>query len=353
MRKRFIERVEALQTTQTGFTLLELLVAIMILSILVATASNYYFHQRRKAWVAQVHSSLRHMAGAENHFLYGEGAAAYTKDLDDLYFAGYRWDTGSVIPYVALATNTTFCVQVHSAHDPSIVWHFSSEVGRVQEGSARPAECGDPDGLGTYIAGAPPASAARDGQLSSLAMGGSGTSVAATDDESQAGRTGDGDSEEGSDDGSSTDGSGWDSDDWGSGAGTGLSVGMSGDTSSSGGSTGGFGTSDTTSGTDADPNTPSGTTPTCSGGTTGGSSGTSNHPSGTDRDVENGGSGDQGSSDSDPDGDENDGADKPGETGGANTGDQDGNNGSGNDTDFEDDNEGPDRNGTGTPGTSC
>ena len=43
----------------------------------------------------------------------------------------------------------------------------------------------------------------------------------------------------------------------------------------------------------------------------------------------------------------------PGADGGANSGDQDGNNGSGNDRDFEDDNRGPDRDGTGTPGTSC
>lgn len=347
MRKRFLERLETLRTMQTGITLIELLVAIMIISILAAVATNYYYHQRRKAWVAQVHSSLRHMVEAENNFLYGLGAPAYSADLDDLYASGYRWGTDSVIPYVALATNTTFCIQVHSAYDPSIVWHFSSDIGRPQQGPATPMDCGDPEGFGAYLSGPPDATYGRDGQLSSLAGGGggNGTTIVADGEGSSSGREGDGFS----DDPVTGDGSSYDSDEWGD-SGTGVSVGTSG---TSTGSIGGFGTSDTTSGTDADPDTVGTTTPTCDGGTTGGSSGVSNHPSGKDRDTESGGSGTQGDSRSDPDGDENGGADKPGEDGGANTGDQDGNNGSGNDTDFEDDNQGPDQDGTGTPGTNC
>ena len=130
VKKRFDERLHGPRSTEQGFTLLELLVTMTILSILLATASQYYLHQRRKAWDAQVRSSVRHMAGAQNNFLYGEGAPSYTEDLDDLYLVGYRWSDRSVLPYVALATNQTFCIQVHSAHDPTIVWHFSSEVGR-------------------------------------------------------------------------------------------------------------------------------------------------------------------------------------------------------------------------------
>lgn len=319
MKKRFLERLDSLRTMQTGFTLLELLVALMVISILAAVATNYYYHQRRKAWVAQVHSSLRHMVEAENNFLYGLGAPAYSADLDDLYASGYRWGTDSVIPYVALATNTTFCIQVHSAYDPSIVWHFSSEVGRQQEGPATPMDCGDTEVLGTYLSGAPHPSAGRDGRLSDLITGADGSTVASFDT-STSGRTGEGDSGTGSSNGSTS----------GTQAGTDDAD-----------------TSDATNGTNNEGNAQSG----CDGGTTGDSSGVSNHPSGKDRSEDNGTT--QGKSDADPDGDENGGADKPGEGGGANSGDQDGNNGSGNDTDFEDDNRGPDRDGTGHPGRNC
>ena len=357
VRKRFEGRLEELRAAQQGFTLLELLVGVVIISILLATASQYYFHQRRKGWVAQVRASVRHMAGAQNYFVFAEGAPAFTRDLDDLYLVGYRWDEGSVRPYVALATNQSYCLQVHSANDPTIVWHFSSNVGYPQEGPASPSDCGDPEVLGTYIAGLPPETAGRDGDPSTLA---SGSTTLAYDPSIGAGGPRDGESSEeegefgGPGTGSSTGGDGDPSDEGATGT----------DPVSTTGSTPGYGTTDPTSGTVPNPTTTGSTTPpgstsgsstteSCDGGTAGGSSTGSNHPSGQDRDTENGGSGTQGDSGSDPDGDDNGGSDKPGDGGGANSGDQDGNNGSGNDTDFEDDNRGPDRDGSSTPGTGC
>ena len=343
VRKRFVDRLQQLRATQHGFTLLELLIGIVIVSILAAVATQYFLHQRRKGWVAQVRASTRHMAGAQNYFIFGEGASGFTNDLDDLYMVGYRWDDFSVRPYVALATNQTYCVQVHSAHDPSIVWHFSSNTGYPQEGPATPSGCGDPEVLGTYIAGLPPASAGRDGVP--------GGTVASTDGP---GCTGSG-SGTLPGDGTGTGGTGG----TGAGGSTGttepgtVSSGDPGGTSDPGseGSAGTGGSGDTTgSGTGTGTNGGSGA---CHGGTGGGGSSGSNHPSGKDRDNENGGSGSQGKSGSDPDGDENGGSDKPGQGGGASSGDQDGNNGSGNDTDFEDDNRGPDRDGSSTPGSSC
>jgi prepilin-type N-terminal cleavage/methylation domain-containing protein len=355
VRKRFVDRLHELRATQHGFTLLELLIGVVIVSILAAVATQYFLHQRRKGWVAQVRASTRHMAGAQNYFVFDGGATGFTNDLDDLYLVGYRWDDLSVRPYVALATNQTYCVQVHSAHDPTIVWHFSSNTGYPQEGPATPSDCGDPEALGTYIAGLPPASAGRDGVPSGLGEGGT---VASAD---PSGGTGSG-SETPGGDGST---------------GTGTGTGTTGGTGSTGGTTGTGGTGGTTDpgtggsthtggsgGTDPGSDGSGGTTGStgtgtnggsgsCDGGTGGGGSSGSNHPSGKDRDTENGGSGSQGSSGSDPDGDENGGSDQPGQGGGANQGDQDGNNGSGNDTDFEDDNRGPDRDGSGTPGSGC
>ena len=348
MKKRFAGRLEASRSIEQGFTLLELLVSMVILSILVATASQFYLQHRRKAWEAQVRSSIRHMAGAENYFMFAEGAPAFTRDLDDLYLVGYRWNDGSVRPYVALATNQTFCVQVHSAHDPSIVWHFSSEIGRPQPGPATPRDCGDPDVLGTYIAGLPPETAGRDGRPSVLSDGYSTASTSGTDGSYPDGESSVEEGEFGPGSGTTADGAGS-----GTGDGTGESTTVVEATPAFGTEVGTSG-SNTTDGSGSSGGSASGSTSGCTGGGSGsGSTSGTNHPSGHDRDSESGGSGDQGASDSDPDGDENDGADKPGEDGGADTGDQDGNNGSGNDSDFEDDNEGPDRDGTPVPGTSC
>ena len=373
MKKRLLERLEALRSVEHGFTLMELLVAMVVLSILMATASQYYLQHRRKAWEAQVRASVRNMAGAQNHFVYTEGGSTFTHDLDDLYFTGYRWNDRSLRPYVALATTQTFCIQVSSANDPSIVWHFSSDIGHPQPGPATPTDCGDPEVLGLYIAGLPSEDVGRDGQLSgggvgtgewvaSLPPGSSSSSSPDGESSIEEGEFGPGGSGTGTGD-PGTGGSGTGTGDTGSG-GTGTGTGEGGTTT---GSTPGYGTTDPTSGT-----VPGDTTGGSSGGTTGGTTGGgsstegcsgggtgsgsttgNNHPSGKDRSSEDDGSGSQGSSGSDPDGDENGGADKPGEDGGANTGDQDGNNGSGNDTDFEDDNRGPDRDGTPTPGSTC
>lgn len=317
-----------MRATQHGFTLIELLVGLAIVSILAATATQYFLHHRRKGWDAQTRASTRHMAGAQNYFVFADGAPAFTDDLDDLYLVGYRWDDSSVRPHVALATRETYCVQVSSVNDPSIVWHFSSTVGYPQAGPATPADCGDPEVLGTYIAGLPPAGG-RDGIPGDHS---SGTPVAST-----GGTHGDGEEASSGEPGGLDDAT---------------------DATTTTGSVPGYGTSDPTSGTvpegTGDTETPS-TTPSgsCDGGTQGGDGSGSNHPSGKDRDTEQGNSGSQGSSGSDPDGDENGGSDKPGRGGGADSGDQDGNNGSGNDSDFEDDNRGPDRDDSSTPGSDC
>ena len=336
VRKRFAGFVDELEARQQGFTLLELLVGMLIISILVATASHYFLQQRRKGWDAQVRAVVRNMAGSENNFVYTDGAPAYTEDLDDLYLIGFRWDEQSVRPFVALATTETFCIQAHSIHDPDIVWHFSSSVGRPLPGPATPSDCGDPEVLGSYIAGMPSETYGRDGVLSTAAAG-----VDPNSTDGGAGR-------EGSPSVGVIGGS--------SGSSSGSSDGTGGTAFGSESSgeyvTGGTDGSGTTDGTGT--GTTGGTTSGCDGtGTESGSTTGTNHPSDKDRDTESGGSGNQGSSGSDPDGDENDGADKPDGTGGANTGDQDGNNGSGNDTDFEDDNRGPDYDGTPTPGTGC
>lgn len=321
---------------------------IAIFAILVAIATSYMYEQRRKAWVASVKSAARALAVAENSWVYGEGSGGsvtYTNDLDDLYYVGYRWDE-SVVPHVALATAGTFCAQVQSRNDDSIVWHFSSQVGYIQEGPATAGDCGDALGAGSY---AMPAQAARDGMTSTgvqvawdpasaggarqgspyAAPVGDGSSSATSAGSTTSGTTTSGTTTSG------TTGSGAS----GGGASAGGSGGDETGSGSAGGGNGASGNSDR-SGDDGDRNG-SGTASGGSGGTgTGGKAGSGGGGGTGGGGGKKAGCKKDGKNESDPDGDANGGADKPGGQGGEDKTDQDCNNGSGNDSDHEDDNNG-------------
>jgi prepilin-type N-terminal cleavage/methylation domain-containing protein len=145
MRKR-------LDRSEEGFTLIELIVAMLIIAILAAVGAQAFLAQRRKGWVAHVHSALRHMAAAENHHIYG-GGDGYTLDVAALVNTGFTFNDEYVEPLVLAADAGTFCIQMTSTRDPSIVWHFNSEVGKPQEGPGGPEECGLGSGDGTLVAG--------------------------------------------------------------------------------------------------------------------------------------------------------------------------------------------------------
>lgn len=304
-----LTRILKRREDESGFTLLELLVAIVIISILAGIASQYYYHQRRKGWNAQAKAAVRNMAASQNSHVYTGGAVAYSEDLDDLWYEGFRYNTKNVIPHVAVADTQSFCVQVNSGRDPSIVWHFSSNVGYPEEGPATAQSCGDATGTGTYVTSG---TGARDGVTST------GTQLASDDPGVPGvgvGRGGDGDGSVASNPGGSSSGgnSSGDGDDDGEDGGD-------GDPSTTGGSSSGGGGGPTDD--DDDETTTVGTTPSIGNG--GGSSTTT--PTGNNG---NGGGGNCPKS-PDPDGGVADHSDC--------------NAGSGNDTDGTDDN-----NGKGTP----
>ena len=339
---------------QEGFTLLELLVAIIIISILAVAATQVWFHQRRKAWVADVRATTRHMAEVENHYLYG-GAPAYTLELRDLKETGFRYSPG-VVPEVAAADRESFCVEVYSNHDTSIVWHFSSATGYPVEGPASAASCGLNPLL--FIA-------ASDGSGGST-QSGSGTTVASapagTSTNTAGGSSGSTTSNTGTSVAGATAGNP-------TGSGTGTSTGSTGTGGTpGGGASNGSGASTsggTTSGGSGNGTNQGGSGSGGQGGNGGGTSGTAGNPTsggsgngtgGTGTQAGNGngngnngggaGGGGNGHGDggcrqdrNDPDGNGNGGRDEIGGAGGRGT-DQDCNNGSGNDDDGEDDNNG-------------
>jgi type IV pilus assembly protein PilA len=115
-----------------GFTLIELLVVILIIAILAAIAIPVFLNQRKKGWTAQAQSALKNMATAEETILVengayqGDGAA----ELTNLQAQGFRYSTAEVTPDVVSANAAlSYCLKATSAHDSSIVWYYSSDVG--------------------------------------------------------------------------------------------------------------------------------------------------------------------------------------------------------------------------------
>lgn len=320
--------VEKFRSDQRGLTLIELLVTILIVAILSSAATSMFLHQRRKGWMAQVVSATKSLASVQEYWFNTAGTGGYTPNLDDLVDHGFNYSADDVAPDVVAASSRSFCLEVTSRHDASIVWHYDSSVGRPDDGPIN-ASCVDTV-LVANAANAPASSNNSSPSSSDAAEPGEGSAsrvdlssdVSSTGGET--GSSGSGSATEQATDRSTTSGGG-----------------SSGDSSSRKGSGGNGSKGSTTgSGASSDPCDPvDGTSEKGDGDA---------HPSGRDRSTESGGSGDQGGSESDPDGDANGGSDKPDGSGGADGSDQDGNNGSGNDSDFEDDNRGPDGSGGGS-----
>ena len=323
------QRFRNIWVQQRGFTLAELLVTILIISILAVAAHGYFLQQRRKGWMAQVVAATKHLASVQEFWVNTAGSSGYTMSLNNLVQSGFNFAPDDVVPTIVAADSDQFCLEVVSQHDPTIVWHYNSSEGFPKQGGAGPSCAAGIEVASLTPAGSAPIVATGTGGTSvsdSDAISVNGTSFGSTSSNSEttgsASSTSNGSGNGNSDNGSSGNGSDDSRDDGDSENGSGD--GQNGGSDSSRGNNNGNG-----AGTASDQDE-------CADDGSGDGGGL--HPSGKSRDEENGNSGDQGKSGSDPDGDHNGGDDKAGGTGGQDTGDQDGNNGGGNDDDFEDDN---------------
>src|SRR5688572_33393133 len=120
-------------------TLLELLIAMVIVAILSAAATSLFLHQRRKGWMAQVIAATKNLASVQEYWINTPGSAGYATDLNQLVSTGFNFSDDDVAPAVVATGSDAFCLEVSSRHDATIVWHYSSHVGRPQEGPATPA----------------------------------------------------------------------------------------------------------------------------------------------------------------------------------------------------------------------
>jgi prepilin-type N-terminal cleavage/methylation domain-containing protein len=118
-----------------GFTLVELLVVILIISILAAIAIPVYLHQRERALDATAKSDLNQISQFEEMYLEDNGSYGTLADLvgDNLAVGPSKGDTVWVVRYDG---ERSYCLKAQAAGS-SHVWFYDSVGGGLQpSGSA-------------------------------------------------------------------------------------------------------------------------------------------------------------------------------------------------------------------------
>ena len=125
---------------ENGFTLIELIVVILILAILAGIAIPVFLRQKDKGWNAQVKSTVRNAATAQESFAIDNGGI-YSDTVADLIDEGLRFGASDVDfedADITAVGSTSYCMEAASVRKPTIVWHHDSDIGKPVEGSCTP-----------------------------------------------------------------------------------------------------------------------------------------------------------------------------------------------------------------------
>ena len=133
---------------ESGYTLVELLVVILIIGILASIAIPLYIRQREKAYVSQIQSTLKQASSAIEARAVGDsGTFAALDELDGnaLQAEGFEMPDWAAPPggYVLIEANDTrYCIQAqHGNLSPTGEWRRSIYDSFEGQPQANPDTC--------------------------------------------------------------------------------------------------------------------------------------------------------------------------------------------------------------------
>ena len=119
------KRKSPIYCSDSGFSMLELLVVMIIIAILAAIAIPVYLNQRAKAWEANVHSDLYNAAVAQ--LTYFVDNKSFTGLLDDLYPRGYN-QSGNITITIR-SSGDQYCMEAFHSGNVDNIWFVESGEG--------------------------------------------------------------------------------------------------------------------------------------------------------------------------------------------------------------------------------
>jgi len=111
---------------QGGFTLVELILVVIIITILALIAIPVFISQREKGWETNVKSDLHNASIAQ--VTYYQENETYTSQMSDLFDKGYKQSSNISIS-IESANDSGYCLEADNNNDSSNVWYVDGGAG--------------------------------------------------------------------------------------------------------------------------------------------------------------------------------------------------------------------------------